>query len=91
MPEQNSANAIAQMEWEYRKRSRERIRMFIAGVLAISVLFGLPVVLVLAGRPDLFGPIFAGLCCALGGFGLGCMYAARRKRRAVHAQCSTAR
>ena len=81
---------IASIEQEYQERSRERIRLFIAGMLAISVLFGFPVALVLAGRPDLFGPVFTGLCCAIGGFGLGCICAARRNRRMVRSQSTTA-
>ena len=82
MTEQAISDAIAKMDQEHRKRCQALIGVFAAVVIAIIVLFGLPVVLVLAGRLDLFIPILMGWGCGVGSWGLACWYFTRCRRQA---------
>ena len=81
MTDQAISDAIAKMDQEHRKRRQALIGLFAAVMVAIIVLFGLPVVLVLAGRPDLFMPILMGWGCGVGIWGLACWYFTRRRRQ----------
>ena len=85
MTDQAISDAIAKMDQKHRKRFQALIVLFAAVIVAIIVLFGLPVVLVLAGRPDLFIPILVGWGCGVGSWWLACWYFTRCRRRACPA------